>query len=154
MCIRDSSYYQSMLKNLEYEYTEFERNSDEQNAVLGNAMAWEHYNISLDFKFDDAPPYLKPALNGTTRAVIRAHESKNHAIKMLIHHWLDDATVLRGDKAKSKLLTAQLVALWRLRSEENPDDVIYRFVNDSNLCLLYTSPSPRDATLSRMPSSA
>ena len=25
---------------------------------------------------------------------------------------------------------------------------------DSNLCLLYTSPSPRDATLSRMPSSA
>ena len=26
--------------------------------------------------------------------------------------------------------------------------------NMSNLCLLYTSPSPRDATLSRMPSSA
>ena len=28
------------------------------------------------------------------------------------------------------------------------------FGNDSKLCLLYTSPSPRDATLSRMPSSA
>ena len=56
---------------------------------------------------------------------------------MLIHHWLDDATVLRGDKAKSKLLTAQLDALWRLRSEENPDDVIYRFVNDSNLIKLF-----------------
>ena len=26
--------------------------------------------------------------------------------------------------------------------------------NDKNTCLLYTSPSPRDATLSRMPSSA
>ena len=25
---------------------------------------------------------------------------------------------------------------------------------DANICLLYTSPSPRDATLSRMPSSA
>ena len=50
------SYYQSMLKNLEYEYPELERNSDEQNAVLGNAMAWEHYNIPLDFKFDDAHP--------------------------------------------------------------------------------------------------
>ena len=25
---------------------------------------------------------------------------------------------------------------------------------DANVCLLYTSPSPRDATLSRMPSSA
>ena len=28
------------------------------------------------------------------------------------------------------------------------------FVNESTACLLYTSPSPRDATLSRMPSSA
>ena len=27
-------------------------------------------------------------------------------------------------------------------------------VNDTDACLLYTSPSPRDATLSRMPSSA
>ena len=26
--------------------------------------------------------------------------------------------------------------------------------NHENICLLYTSPSPRDATLSRMPSSA
>ena len=32
----------------------------------------------------------------------------------------------------------------------------YYFVNDQEFksCLLYTSPSPRDATLSRMPSSA
>ena len=28
------------------------------------------------------------------------------------------------------------------------------FVTGINICLLYTSPSPRDATLSRMPSSA
>ena len=27
-------------------------------------------------------------------------------------------------------------------------------INEHNVCLLYTSPSPRDATLSRMPSSA
>ena len=31
---------------------------------------------------------------------------------------------------------------------------IYRSVNQYRFCLLYTSPSPRDATLSRMPSSA
>ena len=29
-----------------------------------------------------------------------------------------------------------------------------RICEDNGLCLLYTSPSPRDATLSRMPSSA
>ena len=33
-----------------------------------------------------------------------------------------------------------------------PDGAIY--VAEANNCLLYTSPSPRDATLSRMPSSA
>ena len=30
----------------------------------------------------------------------------------------------------------------------------HRFMNQAHSCLLYTSPSPRDATLSRMPSSA
>ena len=33
-------------------------------------------------------------------------------------------------------------------------DVIGAEGTSSNICLLYTSPSPRDATLSRMPSSA
>ena len=33
-------------------------------------------------------------------------------------------------------------------------DVIYEHVEEIQACLLYTSPSPRDATLSRMPSSA
>ena len=34
-------------------------------------------------------------------------------------------------------------------------DVVYKSSFDkANSCLLYTSPSPRDATLSRMPSSA
>ena len=35
------------------------------------------------------------------------------------------------------------------------DDVLTIPINDKvKICLLYTSPSPRDATLSRMPSSA
>ena len=33
-------------------------------------------------------------------------------------------------------------------------DTAKRIVKDVSDCLLYTSPSPRDATLSRMPSSA
>ena len=39
---------------------------------------------------------------------------------------------------------------------ENPEVTVSRthIVYVANLCLLYTSPSPRDATLSRMPSSA
>ena len=34
------------------------------------------------------------------------------------------------------------------------DEGCFYFAGDTALCLLYTSPSPRDATLSRMPSSA
>ena len=36
----------------------------------------------------------------------------------------------------------------------DPKRTAITFDGTSNLCLLYTSPSPRDATLSRMPSSA
>ena len=38
---------------------------------------------------------------------------------------------------------------------KHPMDIIdLKPLNISHFCLLYTSPSPRDATLSRMPSSA
>ena len=41
-----------------------------------------------------------------------------------------------------------------LPNNENLDlSVVFENL-DTNICLLYTSPSPRDATLSRMPSSA
>ena len=43
---------------------------------------------------------------------------------------------------------------WEKISESNnPDAQLWSFLK-IRICLLYTSPSPRDATLSRMPSSA
>ena len=42
-----------------------------------------------------------------------------------------------------------------LESFEGPLDLLLYLIRKQNIdCLLYTSPSPRDATLSRMPSSA
>ena len=38
--------------------------------------------------------------------------------------------------------------------EKTEFDVVLASMGDNKVCLLYTSPSPRDATLSRMPSSA
>ena len=53
---------------------------------------------------------------------------------------------LRGSiKIEYSLCKNQSQKLWKLLNSEP-------YVN--TLCLLYTSPSPRDATLSRMPSSA
>ena len=49
---------------------------------------------------------------------------------------------------------------WRVRSVDHSlsfsdwSDWDYFYIDQSPPCLLYTSPSPRDATLSRMPSSA
>ena len=48
--------------------------------------------------------------------------------------------------------------VWRLQDEAGDATAIRPFGDEvlvnMSLCLLYTSPSPRDATLSRMPSSA
>ena len=41
-----------------------------------------------------------------------------------------------------------------LRLQELPDPVFLRLGGTGTSCLLYTSPSPRDGLLSRMPSSA
>ena len=41
-----------------------------------------------------------------------------------------------------------------LAEASNPDEVVWEAADLAFFCLLYTSPSPRDATLSRMPSSA
>ena len=50
------------------------------------------------------------------------------------------------------ILIDSKVELFTLNPLENyPDSV---FVEDPAICLLYTSPSPRDGLLSRMPSSA
>ena len=43
---------------------------------------------------------------------------------------------------------------WRTGSESAACGGVTAVVDMPNTCLLYTSPSPRDATLSRMPSSA
>ena len=68
-----------------------------------------------------------------------------------------------GDSIPSNTFMLDEVTVYQPLTFEN-DDEIKRYVilryrvkkvySYAKLCLLYTSPSPRDATLSRMPSSA
>ena len=58
----------------------------------------------------------------------------------------DVATVRAGASGDASSVTKE--------DDDDDDDAFLRFLEDSMDCLLYTSPSPRDRTRSRMPSSA
>ena len=63
------------------------------------------------------------------------------------HDFLEEAATLAGlleNQSENVFNTVTLFKSWTI------NDVIGHLY----ICLLYTSPSPRDATLSRMPSSA
>ena len=52
------------------------------------------------------------------------------------------------------LLTTEAPIHQRVKDIERDHQAFGRIAGQLKICLLYTSPSPRDATLSRMPSSA
>ena len=55
---------------------------------------------------------------------------------------------------KHKVFFRMKLQEWRKELVKANNEALYNGSMDDNSCLLYTSPSPRDATLSRMPSSA
>ena len=78
--------------------------------------------------------------------------------------WLSLLVYLGGVSAASAMMIVTTLSLSYMClnhlllpvsiSANNPDTNLYQRLVWSKRCLLYTSPSPRDATLSRMPSSA
>ena len=67
--------------------------------------------------------------------------------------WLD-ATDPDGDGVRNDWLNEQKVSLWVDKSKNEKNAVQSVPLAQPTYCLLYTSPSPRDRTRSRMPSSA
>ena len=72
----------------------------------------------------------------------------------------EDLIRVEEGAAGSAIVSAQVIEFARQVGALEPqvsaglDEAITELETFSNSCLLYTSPSPRDATLSRMPSSA
>ena len=60
----------------------------------------------------------------------------------------------RKNKIKAFLLVAPLLLFLIITYVFPIGDMLFRSVDDKMVCLLYTSPSPRDREKSRMPSSA
>ena len=66
------------------------------------------------------------------------------------------AFAARVRKQKKRRKAAEAAQKKRVEAKRKLDEAAFKAVKDKaySTCLLYTSPSPRDATLSRMPSSA
>ena len=73
------------------------------------------------------------ASTGNTSAAAAAYASRGGLKSYVL---IPDGYVAQGKLAQALMYGAEIISI------------------QGNFCLLYTSPSPRDATLSRMPSSA
>ena len=75
--------------------------------------------------------------------------------QLLIINGLFFVAKLAFDEGIFDIIDMDLLALFYPESENfRPYQIVTHFFMHGSFCLLYTSPSPRDATLSRMPSSA
>ena len=77
----------------------------------------------------------------------------------LMKHWLRSHTFAHDAAKIAQQANVRILALHHLIPSDDPDFTDREWQNATKdhwngNCLLYTSPSPRDATLSRMPSSA
>ena len=84
--------------------------------------------------------------------VRRSHSSSNYFFRKSPSHYHMMLLVMNSYKQGEKLSVEELKT--KLFKTSRPKSAL--IINEAceNNCLLYTSPSPRDATLSRMPSSA
>ena len=86
-------------------------------------------------------------------AIIGQEEMKFAALMNIIDPNIGGIMVM-GDRGTGKSTTVRALVDLLPLIEVVQDDPFMSSPTDPNFCLLYTSPSPRDATLSRMPSSA
>ena len=95
--------------------------------------------------------YLSSSAHSNWREPVKAKYVKNGNVVFVgpcDNHGLSDAMGAPGDvKPGHKLRITQML---------NKSDILFGYIPDDRYrsCLLYTSPSPRDGLLSRMPSSA
>ena len=84
------------------------------------------------------------------KTTIGGKGGKKYEIDSDIDEFRDLCDDLRKNKEKSIII---LKGTFEFEKAEKSGDAVFKIPSNCT-CLLYTSPSPRDATLSRMPSSA
>ena len=87
-------------------------------------------------------------LLSTSTSVLASSSRSNVVIDHEIpkQDWYSDETISVTQTIRNSPYNTNYTILWELYGENGPNSILS--------CLLYTSPSPRDGLLSRMPSSA
>ena len=75
---------------------------------------------------------------------------------IVLNKFINEVMVGGKKTVAQKIVYGALDIIQAQNQSEDPLDYFQKSINNvkPSVCLLYTSPSPRDATLSRMPSSA
>ena len=107
-------------------------------------------NILAGLRFCSAQVFL-PGLVKLIMSTSASREQKTKAIDILDVYGSGYSSNVRRYGAKEVSRMQRIVINTMFSVLEDPDPRIHK---KAITCLLYTSPSPRDATLSRMPSSA
>ena len=125
----------------------FDKKSDYQvgDPFIGDLL--NKMNVNIDYKISPLMRVDSLDMDDGDREKILNHILKSNYDKILITHGtdtiVDTAIYLNQLNNKTVVLTGSLKPALFI-----DNDAIF------NICLLYTSPSPRDRTRSRMPSSA
>ena len=153
---------------------EVAENEPQKNAITlladyyenGDLKIWDQFNVAwveatdgdIDFINGFVEVYNDPmGYKGSYENIVEITDFEASAqMKVMGENaqWFEDnSTILDEHKKKNVVgVTYKVVTVAGEAGDASPATPIG--VNLPNACLLYTSPSPRDATLSRMPSSA
>ena len=112
-----------------------------------NAMCFKPQDGRLFVMFASS---LLEAFSESELRFVMGHELGHHVYQ---HHDIPIGYILRGDSRPDPRLAMQLFT-WSRYAEISADRAGAHCAQDMHGCLLYTSPSPRDLSTSRMPSSA
>ena len=165
MCIRDSDYFSHHLEttNISSLVKQIENNNSSDAFIIAS---FEDIGVDTIRKITSKPVIGIGEASFYTANIIankfsiitnvsQSHEAlKNNLIKYDMDHKCVslksiEVPILDMETMSNSNLTKLENEIQRTISEDRPEAIII-----TSACLLYTSPSPRDATLSRMPSSA
>ena len=88
------------------------------------------------------------------RKLARGIEQRVRALNAFLHDLYHRQEIVRSGRFPERLLKGNAAFLAEMSGFTPPGGVYTHIVGIDLVCLLYTSPSPRDGLLSRMPSSA